>query len=124
MSKKLMLCINNTDYVDCMTVGKNYWVEIEEMKHSQKMYKFLDDNNKPLQTMLDRFIPAELKKHDIVQVNPGLEGWGGCFVIVTEVKTWGIVGFVKIPYQGEAYIRVNNGDFEVVGEAAFAPAEV
>jgi hypothetical protein len=41
--------------------------------------------------------------------------WNGCLVLVTEVRAWGIQGFVRIPMSGDAYIRVANGDFVRVG---------
>lgn len=59
-----------------------------------------------------------IKLYDIVQVVPEHK-WCGCLVIVTEVKNWGIQGFVQVPMQGQAFIRLNHEDFEKVGEATF-----
>jgi hypothetical protein len=43
----------------------------------------------------------------IVQVDPKHEGWGGCLVVVTEVKDWGIQGYTNIPMaEGQAFIRL------------------
>lgn len=64
-----------------------------------------------------------IKKHDIVQVVPGHQ-WGGCFIYVEEVKEWGILGFVNVPLQGRAYIRLNKGDYEKIGEAIFRPYDI
>ena len=59
-----------------------------------------------------------IKENSVVQINEsGQEGWIGCLVQVSEVKSWGIQGWVKIPMQGEAYIRVKTGEFDYVGEA-------
>jgi len=59
-----------------------------------------------------------IKENSVVQINEsGQEGWIGCLVQVSEVKSWGIQGWVKIPMQGEAYIRVKNGEFDYIGEA-------
>lgn len=52
-----MKCINNRDYEDCLTLGKIYDVQIEEVGNRDSMKKLLDDNGEFLQTMLDRFIP-------------------------------------------------------------------
>lgn len=59
-----------------------------------------------------------LKKDDIVQIVPE-HNWGGCLLVVDEVKSWGIQGYVEIPLKGQAYIRIKNGEFEVVGRAVF-----
>lgn len=59
----------------------------------------------------------------IVQIDPEkMGGWGGCLVVVSEVKTWGIQGYVQIPSNtpektGQAYIRVKTEDFVVCGMA-------
>ena len=55
---QLMKCIDNHDYVECLTVGKVYEVEIEDMGAAGSMKKLMDDNGEFLQTMLDRFCPA------------------------------------------------------------------
>lgn len=60
--------------------------------------------------------------NDVVQIIP-THKWGGCFVLVTEVKKWGIQGFVQIPMQGQAYIRLNLGEYEKIGTAIFIPRE-
>lgn len=56
----------------------------------------------------------------VVQINEsGQQGWVGCYVTVTELKTWGIQGFVQIPMQeGQAYIRLKTGEYDYIGEAA------
>jgi len=57
--------------------------------------------------------------HDIVQVNPAYEVFGGCLVVVTEVKSWGIQGYVQsagVP--GQQYIRLKTEDFEATGGKA------
>jgi hypothetical protein len=53
---------------------------------------------------------------DIVQVNPEKEVFGGCMVVVTETKSWGVQGYVQsagVP--GQQYIRLNSDDFESTG---------
>lgn len=56
--------------------------------------------------------------NDVVQLVPEHK-WSGCLVTVTEVKTWGIQGFVQIPMKGQAFIRVNENDYEKIGTAVF-----
>lgn len=50
---------------------------------------------------------------DIVQVNPDKEMFGGCMVVVTEPKDWGVMGYVQsagVP--GQQYIRLKWEDIE------------
>ena len=55
----------------------------------------------------------------IVQVEPSKEVFGGCMVVVTEIKTWGIQGYVQSAgVEGQQYIRLNFGDFEPTGGKA------
>ena len=56
---------------------------------------------------------------DIVQVDPGVETFGGCMVVVTEVKSWGIQGYVQSAgVEGQAYIRLECQDYEATGGKA------
>lgn len=60
-----------------------------------------------------------IREGDIVQANPAIEVFGGCMVVVTEVKTWGIQGYVQsagVP--GQQYIRLKSEDFEATGGKA------
>jgi len=60
-----------------------------------------------------------MKIGDIVQVNPEKETFGACLVVVTEVKTWGIQGYVQnAGVNGQAYIRLKTEDFEHTGGKA------
>lgn len=63
-----------------------------------------------------------IEENDVVQIVPEHD-WSGCYVTVTEVKTWGIQGFVQIPKQGQAFIRLRNDEFEKIGEASFILVE-
>jgi hypothetical protein len=54
-----------------------------------------------------------IKVGDIVQVNPGVETFGGCMVVVTELKDWGVQGYVQnAGVSGQAYIRLKTNEFE------------
>jgi hypothetical protein len=56
---------------------------------------------------------------DIVQVNPEKEMFGACMVVVTELKSWGIQGYVQnAGVEGQAYIRLKSEDFEATGGKA------
>lgn len=59
-----------------------------------------------------------IKENSVVQINEkGQEGWVGCLVQVSEVKAWGILGFVNLPMQGDAYIRLKWEQIEFIGNA-------
>lgn len=48
-----------------------------------------------------------IEVNDIVQVDPAVETFGGCMVVVTEVKSWGIQGYVQSAgVSGQQYIRL------------------
>lgn len=59
-----------------------------------------------------------IQENDVVQIVPEHK-WGGCFLLVTEVKGWGVQGFVQIPMKGQAYIRIEHGEYEKIGSAVF-----
>ncbi len=55
----------------------------------------------------------------IAQVSPEYHMFGGCMVVITEQKDWGIQGYVQsagIP--GQQYIRLKHKDFELTGGKA------
>jgi len=61
----------------------------------------------------------DLKVGDIVQVTPDKEMFGACMVMVTEVKTWGIQGYVQSAgVSGQQYIRLRFDEFEATGGKA------
>lgn len=69
------------------------------------------------ETALPGIVPG-----DIVQIDPEHNDlFGGCFMVVSEVKPWGVQGYVTIPKDGprQAYYRVPRGKFEVVGHAVW-----
>jgi hypothetical protein len=66
----------------------------------------------------------DIKVHDIVQITEnGQEGWVGCLLVVSEVRSWGILGYTKIPLQGDAYLRVPFDQLELVGRALLVHPE-
>ena len=63
-----------------------------------------------------------MQKGTIVQITEKEHHWYPCLVIVSEVKSWGVQGYISIPSDnrgnvGNAYIRLSTGTFEEVGEA-------
>lgn len=62
-----------------------------------------------------------IRVNDVVQLNPELgDMFGGCFAVVTEVKLWGIQGYVSIPgKEGAAYVRVSHDQYERIGHAVW-----
>jgi hypothetical protein len=64
-----------------------------------------------------------VERGDIIQIRPDAH-WGGCLLLVEEVKSWGIQGYVEIPMKGRAYLRVPHEDYEIVGRASWVPADL
>jgi hypothetical protein len=63
----------------------------------------------------------------IVQITDETHHWYPCLIIVSEVKSFGIQGYLSIPRDnsgdvGQAYIRINTDQFEEVGEAKIVVA--
>jgi hypothetical protein len=68
----------------------------------------------------------DLKVGDIVQINPEKDKYGGFFLVVTEVKCFGVQGYllshcnfpaVRIASSGKAFLRVAWEDMEYIGES-------
>lgn len=57
----------------------------------------------------------------------GRKGWIGAFVMATEIKPWGIQGFVSHvethDEQKRAYIRLKWSEIEYIGHAPLVPAD-
>jgi len=64
-----------------------------------------------------------MEKNQIVQVINPEHHWYAALVVVDEVKSWGIQGYLTIPQQGQAFIRLENKDIEVVGQAVIVAQE-
>ena len=67
----------------------------------------------------------ELAPGDVIQVDPEVAGFGACFAVVDEVRTWGVTASVFGPNgtrQGPASeypVRLETGKFERVGRAVW-----
>lgn len=64
----------------------------------------------------------EIRVGDVVQIDPAHDDvFGGCFMVVTEIKAWGVQGYVAIPGKGDkggdAYYRVKFQDVELIGQS-------
>jgi len=66
---------------------------------------------------------------DVFQINEnhGRQGWIGAFVMATEIKTWGIQGFVvhikTHDKQSRAFIRLKWEELDYIGHSNFVPAD-
>ena len=67
---------------------------------------------------------SRIKKNSVVQINEhAKDDWVGCLIIVDEVKEWGVLGGIKIPFKGTAYIRVTWNEIDYIGEAVLVEGE-
>ena len=60
----------------------------------------------------------ELTRHHgtIGQVNPTVEIFGACLVVVTEFHEWGVMGYVQSAgVKGQQWIRLKYADIEATG---------
>lgn len=59
---------------------------------------------------------SDYKIGEIVQVDPSIPTFGGCLVVVTEPKVWGIQGYVQSAgVDGQQYIRLKPDQIERTG---------
>lgn len=71
----------------------------------------------------------QYKPGDVFQINEseGRAGWIGAFVLATEIKSWGIQGFVSHivthEEQRRAYIRLKWKDVDFIGHAVLMPGD-
>ena len=60
---------------------------------------------------------------DVFQIDPAVEMFGGCFIIVSEVKSWGVQGYVRVPGEGDAFVRKRWDVLQRIGIAVWARAD-
>lgn len=71
-----------------------------------------------------------IEENMVVQLDPDNTGnpmFAGCFMVVTEVKPWGVQGYVQALGEdgnpgGQAYYRAMFGTFQPIGMAEWAIA--
>lgn len=72
----------------------------------------------------------QIKVGSVVQVDPEYDKlFAGCFLLVTELKSWGVQGFVAMPKSrdelpGAAYYRVAWENLAYIGQAEWMPADI
>lgn len=68
----------------------------------------------------------EIERGDVVQIAPRVDMWGSCFMVVTDLRPWGFVGYVPIPRQGSAagtaYVRMKRNQVHWIGAAEWMDA--
>ncbi len=69
-----------------------------------------------------------IKVNDVVQLNPKTTGaFAGCFMIISEIKYDGAMGFVQIPgdkeKRGQAFFRARFEDMELIGTSMWSIKE-
>jgi hypothetical protein len=60
------------------------------------------------------------QRYEIVQANERVRHWFRCFVVVDEIKSWGIQGYTTMPgptggVPGDAYIRLTWDEIDKTG---------
>ena len=65
----------------------------------------------------------KIEEGDVVQIDPESDGkFAACLMIVTEIKNWGLKGYVNVPGaivggSGQAHYRVSHDNYVKVGVA-------
>lgn len=71
-----------------------------------------------LQEHVELYSKYDLKVGDVVQIDPSHDPvFGGCFMIVTEPKSWGAQGYINVPGErgGYAYYRCKHANMQIIG---------
>jgi len=74
----------------------------------------------------DPYKPGSVFQINETHLRPG---WIGCFVLATDIKSWGIQGVVSHPGEthqdrAEYPIRLNWSEIDYIGEAKLVPQEM
>lgn len=68
---------------------------------------------------------SEIQIGWVVQIKPEGETFDHCFMVVTEVKSWGLLGYIEPPGQeGVCPYRVQDGNYSPVGPAEYVRADM
>ena len=66
-----------------------------------------------------------VKVGSVIQVKETIPAWGGCLMIVDEVKQWGVQCYMRIPGRKiqTATLRLNHSEYYYIGEAEVVEGE-
>lgn len=64
-----------------------------------------------------------IKRGDVIQCTESAGEWCGCLMIVEEVKSFGCMASMKVPFKGTAYMRLNSDQYEKIGTAVLVSHE-
>lgn len=62
-----------------------------------------------------------IKVGSVIQIKETIPAWGGCLMIVGEVKEWGVQCYMRMPGRDKdaltTALRVNHSEYYYIGEA-------
>ena len=60
-----------------------------------------------------------VKVGSVIQVKETVPAWGGCLMIVQEVKDWGVQCYMRLPAREmqTTYLRLNHSEYYLIGSA-------
>jgi len=73
---------------------------------------------------------GDIKEGAVFQINDkhGRKGWIGAFVLATEIRSWGIIGFVhhikNHEERAEVWIRLKWDEIDLIGTAVMVPKDL
>lgn len=98
-----------------------YWLNRRE----QNEYTAQEGKHAPRKSVSDAH-GSPVYVNSVVQIDPEHdERFGGCLLVVTDVKSWGVVGFVQVPGEdrGAAFYRCPSDAMSEIGPAAWMRQE-
>lgn len=60
-----------------------------------------------------------IKVGTVIQVKETIPAWGGCLMIVDEVKEWGVQASMRLPQKEMrvTFLRLNHSEYYVIGDS-------
>ena len=58
---------------------------------------------------------------DVIQVKERIPAWGGCLMVVSEVKEWGVKAVMRLPGAEPrvTHLRLNHSEYNHVGHVTY-----
>jgi hypothetical protein len=63
-----------------------------------------------------------LKVNGVIQViNDQNKNLFGSILMIVEIRDWGVLASMRVPFKGAAYFRIKYGEFSYIGRSALVP---
>lgn len=65
---------------------------------------------------LSKKVFKSINVNDIVQITDPKHHWFSCLIVVDKIANWGCIGYIEVPRNGKAYVRLEHNEFKIVGQ--------